>query len=404
MLYFSKNDLLMKWKGTLISALEIAIIMYLGVIIISTYFLQSQKYQPYSETLKSEGVRVFWDSWLGSSYANHDGLDELMNNLKKTKSVQYTLSEYVYLFNLSDMDFRVIGYDSIMADYNPDMLEGVWYSYYEGSEPLVVVVTQNQYGIKTGDTIDIFYKHEDENSKKFVTAYVCGVMRNGEGYIDGNMYRSPAGILDYYKVFNSETNSVDLENPIIFMALEDMEEQGLGNIDYGLYIEYEDDISAEEIEHNEEVLLDKGMINTFKELRSNSLDEIMKKLMIIIPIAFGALFFVTISIACSSAIDTNKALKDYAIYYICGMKWNGIIVMRLINGIITGALAGMIMYIISQLISRASFGKDIVFEMGHHQWIYCLTVALYSIIISLVIPVIIMNKNKPVSVLKEAEV
>ncbi len=404
MLHLGKKDLLMKWKGTLISALEIAIIMYLGVIIISTYFLQSQKYQPYSEMFKSEGVRTYQETWLGSSYTDHEGLDQIVSSLDKVKNVHYTLWDSVYLYGLSNMKFEIIGYDETMADYNPDMKEGVWYTDYVGDEPLVAVITENTYGLGLGEYIDIFSYDENGEPQGPVTAYVCGILRNGEEYIYGNMFMSHGSMLDYYTVYDAEKNAIDLDNPIIFMSLEDMERNRIGIIDCGFFIQYEDDITKEEVTSNEDILTDTGVINTFEQLREGSLDEIMKKLMVIIPIAFGALFFVTISIACNSAIDTNKTLKDYAIYYICGMKWSGIIVMRLINGITTGVLAGMIMYIISQLIARTSFGKDIVFEMGQYQWMCCLAIILYSIIISLFIPVIIINKNKPVSILKEAEV
>ncbi len=393
MFYFSLNAMLMKWKSVLLNVVEIAIILYLGVIIISTYFLQSRKYEPYRKLLKSQGVRV---------YFGEGEQEEKISLLSKVESIHYTVTFSVYANGVSSSQFRLRGMDEMMAAYKPDMEDGIWFADYRGKEPLAVTVTENPYGIKTGDYVDIFI--DGENGPEYVSAYVSGVFRNGEEYVDGNTYKHPGSIQDYYFPYNSETVPADKENPLIFMNLEDAERLRSNCMEMGVYIEYAPDITDEEIKANEDILTETASINTFEELRKNSLEIITKKIAVITPIAVGALLFVTMSVICSSAIDTSRELKNYAIFFIHGMKWRDIVRIKLIEAVTEGLLSLAVMYIISRLVNAAVLGKNIVFEMGRIQLLYCFGIIIYMAAVSVIVPAAIVNKSKPAGVLRDAEV
>lgn len=403
MLYFSINHILLKWKHTLIQALEIAVIMFMGVIIITTFFHQSKKYEPFREILKGEGVRLCGHMHFSSLDSDFSEIEEIMSSLKKASGYSYTAFESVYVSGLYNIGFQMIGFDKQLAQYKPAMKEGVWYTDYT-DDGYPVVVTENEYGIKTGDVFDLYLMDDNGDiTINVVTVTVCGVMRNGEGYYSGSSYVYPGDINAYYKVFDSDTNFWDKDTPLMFFALENMQELKFGNVDRGVFIEYDDSITEEEKEYNEDVLTSFNCVtNSYEEMRESSMATIMEKLMEVIPIAIGLLFFITVNIICNSSMDTNKNLWEYAVYFMTGMRWGNIIVMKILEGIITGVFGLAMMFLLSQTIIATILPEGFLFSMGTYQWGFCALVIVYEIVVSVIVPVFVIKKNQPVDVLREA--
>lgn len=405
MLYFSINHILLKWKHTLIQALEIAVIMFLGVIIITTFFHQSKKYEPFREVLQGEGVRAYSHFPLGSLSSGFTPVKELMSSLKKATGYRYTAIQPVYVSGLYNIGFQMIGYDKQLSQYKPDMKEGVWYTDYTG-DGYSVVVTENEYGIQTGDVFDLYLMDDNGDiTINVVTVTVCGVMRNGESYYAGNSANGEGDINRNYKVFDSDTNFWDKDTPLMFFALENMQELKFGTMACGFFIEYDDSITEEEKEYNEDVLAGFNcFVNSYEEMRESSMATIMEKLMEVIPIAIGLLFFITVNIICNSSMDTNKNLREYAVYFMTGMRWGNIIVMKILEGIITGVFGLAMMFLLSQTIIATILPEGFLFSMGTYQWGFCALVIVYEIVVSVIVPVFVVKKNQPVDVLREARV
>ena len=119
MLYFSINHILLKWKHTLIQALEIAVIMFLGVIIITTFFHQSKKYEPFREVLQGEG----------DINRNYKVFDSDTNFWDKDTPLMFFALENMQKLKFGNMDSGVfIEYDDSITEeekeYNEDVLAG----------------------------------------------------------------------------------------------------------------------------------------------------------------------------------------------------------------------------------------------------------------------------------------
>ena len=86
------------------------------------------------------------------------------------------------------------------------------------------------------------------------------------------------------------------------------------------------------------------------------------------------------------------------------MKWRDIVRIKLIEAVTEGLLSLAVMYIISRLVNAAVLGKNIVFEMGRIQLLYCFGIIIYMAAVSVIVPAAIVNKSKPAGVLRDAEV
>ena len=57
---------------------------------------------------------------------------------------------------------------------------------------------------------------------------------------------------------------------------------------------------------------------SFEEIRNDTLSDVRKKLIVLVPIIAGLMLLTVVSILSLTAISTHKQLKNYGVLYLCG--------------------------------------------------------------------------------------
>lgn len=386
------NDLCYTWKKILINSIGIAIMMFLGIVLFTTYQEQSRQYEPFRTTLKSEGVVVEASEGINDIYA--EGLENWLSQFNKVKNCYYNYSDSVYINGVEQYSYKVYGYGGMFGEYIPMLKDGVWYTEYEGDK--IPVVVSDSYNIEVGDEIDIFFY----NRKEFTPVYVCGVLEDGATYYKEGYFSSDVDIFNFYDVFDATRED---QYALMFMDMDNMLKLDFGARCSRLFIEYDESITEDEIKENEDIFDKKEMVMriSFEEIRKNSVEIIEQKLMVIIPVVVGAFLLIFLAIATTVAIDTSQSMCRYAVFYCCGMNWwkNGLI--NVAKAIVSCAIGYLLMLTGYNFIMASGYGDLLLFSLGKGQILICLAITGCMIAIAAAVPLCILFRNQPVKVLKD---
>lgn len=299
--------------------------------------------------------------------------------------------------------------DEDTANLMPSLLEGKWEeSDSEDKTVFHVLVSENNGEIKTGDIIETEY-YMNNGDIRPVKAIVKGIFKNGEniaGYIQvSNIFA--VSYKDFYSPFNIEQNETYL-----FITTE-KEYRKFGDVSVtggklGI-IRYYDDLSEEEVKDTNHELLTyishyNGGIMGYAKLdtiKDNSEREMKKLIMKFLPFAIVVMALSIICIISASAIATMEGLYSYTVYYVTGMRWSGVLRIcgfaSLCNELISGIFAIMAVTVMKirfpNIATRMNIGIiEVLIIFG--MWILMFA-------LSIIMPVSILNKNKPARLLQQ---
>lgn len=388
MLYFGLTHLRAHLKRTMFMCIQIAFVMCVGILIISTYLAQTAPYRPFKDFISGKGFYGLRDYVMAFD-------EESLSKSKYVESISTVLEGTVEMRNAGGMvSLRVYGYDEMTSAYKPALSEGVWFTDAKNTEMIQAVITPNPFGVTTGDIVTMY-----DITGKEMKVQICGVLENGAQCYVPNINRPNSSIYDFYETFDFEIN--DILERCIFISKEKMQEAGIDAISGSRYlIKLGDDVSDETMEEYMR-MFSEG--DSFEELRNNTEVIVQRKLIVIAVVGIGALILVTLGNAYLVAIDTLASLKRYAVLYCCGMKWKNVIAISAVQTAGTGGLALLISITIGNIV-RFLFGRNaFLFSLGGWQILFCVVFVAYMTVISAVIPYFILRKNQPVSVLRDSK-
>lgn len=396
MLYIGFNEVIKHWKQTLLMALQIGMIMFLAVMAVTTYKAQTEKYDPLRAFMNREGV-AFEASIVSVNEA--DGIDKYMDRLGVFDEFHCVRKDSLYLYENLEGKFEVRGYDELLSEYEPEMSEGVWFTDAKKEEGIInAVVTGNPYGIEVGDVIE--FSNSSYNKK--IKVYICGMFKDGEAFYEVGSYSSDCTVFDYYQTYDSARED---KNFYLFMSADDMVSQGM-TATYGRVLaSYDENASESQKEYaGKKLAQDNDIVVPMSEVVERTEDIIDSKMVEIMPVFVGAFLLVTLSIACLSAIDTYSSVENYAILFICGMEWKKSLPIGAVKSTIICGFSVVVMLLIYGVTVITKISEKILFEPGLWQAIICILISIYMIGISCIMPIYILKKNQPVSVLRDSKV
>lgn len=135
-------------------------------------------------------------------------------------------------------------------------------------------------------------------------------------------------------------------------------------------------------------------------MKANSFEYIFSQIYNLMPI-FVCVFILTLVGAIStSALSAKRQLKNYAVYYICGLRWRQCALINFFSSL-TCALISFVLSISAAFIAKV-FGilGETVIELGIWQLLGCAIIILLYILLSMILPISIIGKNSPNQVLK----
>lgn len=303
---------------------------------------------------------------------------------------QYESNAYAYYKNVIDL-------------YTPVMVDGEWLSeadnYSNEENVLHAVITENDYGLKVGDVYTQSLAITDGGYKNFKIK-IIGVMKSGTRSF-GMIYDYDARIrytaADMFKSYSTEQEGV----PLVLFSMDELNKYNCYSfISGGTMIKFKDGLSDEEYQKAIESSYGLGTYIEFKEIRENSLKQIKSELTVLTPIVGGIILLVIVSVLSMSAVNTNKQLRNYGVYYMCGCKWKQCTMINVLSIFISEIAAGVLAYIGLRLAEIFGFLKNTVVTLGAWQLIGCLCVVVITLIASLIMPVLIIGKSTPREIIK----
>lgn len=384
----SLSEICKRWKSTLLLAVLMGIIMFLLVLVISTFERQVEKYKPFEELLEQDGEMI--SVWL----TKHEVAETLEEYMDKMKGIKEYHAASILGGHDGDYEYMLYGYDQLLGGYVPDMAEGVWYSEAEKTEADVeIVISPNKLGIGLGDYIELRYLEG-------TSFHVCGVLEDNFSYFNPHRWQMYSSVYDWFLDYEASKENVML----CFADVEELEKAGIAWLDFLTLVAYESDITDEEIAYNQELFARNSTINGayFKDIRERTLREIEGKMLELVPIVVGIAVLVVIGIISLVSLDTIAGLKDYAIFYCCGIKWNRILLINAIKSLLSCVLGFMLMMAARAYLVSSGKAKDLLIEIGGSQMLGIVAVGVLMVITAIIVPIVLVRRNTPVSVLKES--
>ncbi len=299
--------------------------------------------------------------------------------------------------------------DNMIYNYEPMISEGKWLADVKPQEGVIhAVISPNKLGIKTGDVITQSFTTADGT----VTAEVeiVGVFRDGAKFYGIYPKNGEPQEDDFYKnlrideLFHNYYQSV-YNAPVLIYNYAELEKIGsISTIYSGLLMSYKPDLTDEQFNEAYLDMVDfTSNIVPFEDIRSATLAEVRKQLIILVPVVIGLLILTMISVLSLTAISTHKQLKNYGVLYLCGGRWRQCALINTVTILIDVALSAMLAYIAMTFLSISGKLQTTIVRFSMTELLICVGVAVFVLLVSLLMPFIIIGKTQPKEILKAEE-
>lgn len=392
-----KQNLLMN----ILTIIQMSVAFVILISIISTIVSRFAFYTPFKEFMNSKGNYYNMINVINpDTGVTLRTTDEISNMIEGEKEV---IAEYtVFLEDIDNeqtddeiLHDNYISYDDKFAElFTPELESGHWFDFNNSSETVPVVVTNNPYGLKTGDKLFLGLDGIGFDAE------IIGVIKDNTKIIDTSL--RPHDKLDFRNLYHDY--SLEREGRATFIMLQKdlIDKPVIMQLNGNMLITYNDDVSDEQIEQNNQILkkLRVQYFDNAENMKINSLEYIFSQIRTLIPIFISVFILTMVGAISISALSAKRQIKNYAIYYVCGLKWKHCALINCCSSLICISCS-FILSLISILIIQQTdlFGRTVI-ELGMWQITGCIIVVLIYIILSMILPLQIIGRNTPNQVLK----
>lgn len=101
-------------------------------------------------------------------------------------------------------------------------------------------------------------------------------------------------------------------------------------------ISFADDITDEQLEENQNILLESGAYTaeSLQRLQPGNRRYLLRQLYDQFPVILVLLILTCVSCMSSSALTTRSRLRDYAVFYVCGLRWKQCVRLSLMQALL----------------------------------------------------------------------
>lgn len=376
--------------SNIIITFQLFVILILTLTMVSTILSRGKYFFPFKDMLDKPGVIC---SFTGNAES------EVNKNLQEVDSSIFT---YMTFFDYDNIQFQVYSYKEAYLDkVKPTISDGNWLTESQDDKYIHAVITENEYGIKTGD----FISYEDKKIK------VIGVAADNTylyGYTSGENGDINQDFRDLFRVYNHNYEIAEMNGsvPKVLMSYEDAKKLGLETVVYGhCIISFNEDISDKMIKQNKQAIVEMhGSIYADNSTAlKNSEKLVYNQVYLLLPIIICVFLITAISVISVNAITVRRQLKNYAIYNICGLSWKKCCLINLLSSIIM-CLIAIIMMVISVVLTKyISFFSQTVIDFGIIQVLSCVFLIVVYLILAMIMPIIVMKNNTSKEILTSNE-
>ena len=391
----------------LLHMLQMAAVMLVSAVMVSAICIRYQTYLPFQDYFEGEGL--FCKFSLPASDGDFYNLASRITSADELKtyisadSVLAAHEVFAYVDDGSEngeIPYALSYDEEIIKRYQLKLKSGRWFS--ENSTALELVISENDYGWNAGDVVSLSIAAEERNIS--VEATVVGVMENGAEVF--GMFRSrDQSYGDIYKLaYYSFDFGIEGKPLLLFSydALSKLEPMPVQSIYSSVLLSYAAGTDPETLKQDQQTLgkMDCAFSVDLTEMDQNSKQYLYQQLYQLLPIVAVLLVLVLVSSISSSALATRRRLRDYAMFYLCGMQWKQCAAVNFCQALLSGAgailLTGLGMLVIRY---TALSEKFLIFWNGYLAAVLAGMLLLY-LLFSMLMPMMMLHAVTPNSILK----
>lgn len=373
---------------------QMTVVFIITISMVSTIVSRFKFYTPIDDYLNSNGTFYSVSNGLNpTTGVTLRTTDELYDLLEGEKEIIASFSAWLS-YNQDNSVFTSYD-DKFIQMYTPELESGCWFDLNKTSSDVIqVVVSENPYGFKTGDKITL------DSFGIEINAEIIGILKPNTKII--GFSPSKNGKYDCRNTFINYNYSIE-EKPLFILSQSELIDKKVTlQLNGPVYVTYENNISESVIEKNNGIMTQMMTLNItpFDSMKKNSLDYIFQQIYILLPILICILILTLVSAISVSALSAKRQLKNYAVYYICGLKWKQCALINFYSALIS-VLVSFVLSIISiiVIIITDSFGETVI-ELGMWQILSCILIMTIYVLLSVLLPISIIGNNTPNQVLR----
>lgn len=391
---------------TLLTCLQMIAAMIVTAVMISSILLRYRYYAPLKDYYTANGIYGMFipyaikDIEHGMNVYNWLDDDKLRAELDNPIDIVGVGKTYCELANGDPMESFAYT-DNLIRCFQPDLSEGRWLSPADRVKTPECVISQNPYGWKVGDDIELeFFHHMGPVSYRF---HVVGMLKD-DVKIPGGMENNNNDInfMQFYRTFSYEIE----EHPMVLMNLDTLKQLHDGPdilraMTAGFIITYPDDVSQEQLRAECRKLASfcSPVSVQLSEIQPNNLRYLYRQVYDQLPIIIVLLVLTIVSCISSSAITTRSRLRDYAVFYVCGLRWKQCILINFMQSLLCGGISFLVSLLTLQLFQESDLLSK--FKVVWSQFTVGGIAVIFAVYVlaSLLMPLIIIGHNTPKEIL-----
>ena len=378
----------------LLIVFQITIILVLTISMVSTIVSRFKYYTPIKEQLKSKGFFYCVDDAMNPQTGlNLRTTDELYELIEGEKEIFASYNVWL-TYGENDADF--ISYDDKFIEiFTPKLESGCWFDLNKSTNDTVqVVVSQNSYGFKIGDRVKF------DSFGETLYGEIIGILSEDAKII--GFTASKNEMSDCRSTFMNYNYEIEEKPLFIFNQSELSVRNIVMQLDGPVFVTYDESVSDYIIRENHSIIKMMMTLNItpLNEMKSNSMKYIFSQMFTLFPILICILILTLVGAVSVSALSAKRQLKNYAVYYICGLKWKQCSMVNLYSSLICVVISFVLSITSIIVIKTTNILGDNVIELGVVQILSCILLVIVYIVLSLLLPLKIIGGNTPNQVLK----
>lgn len=396
-----RHNLLMN----ILTILQMTVVFVILISMISTIVSRFRYYDPIKDFLNSKGyfynIQYGINPDTGMTLRTTDEIHDLIEGEDEIAAQYDVWLEYKYN-NDEDMDTdeaakdHFISYDDKFAEiFTPELESGHWFDFNRPIQDTVpVVVSKNNYDLKVGDVISLYCMDSE------IKAEIIGILKDDTKIIDTSFHsKEKIDYRNFYRDYKFERE----ESAAFLMLQRDLIDKSvIMQLNGNVFVTYPDNTSDATIEKGDQTM--KRMRAAYSQstaiMKENSFEYIFSQIYNLMPIFICVFILTLVGAISTSALSAKRQLKNYAVYYICGLKWRQCAAVNFFSSLICVTIS-FVLSISAAFIAKV-FGilGETVIELGIWQLSGCAIIILLYILLSMILPISIIGKNSPNQVLK----
>ena len=131
----------------------------------------------------------------------------------------------------------------------------------------------------------------------------------------------------------------------------------------------------------------------------NSIEYMSSEIYNLLPIIIVILIMIFVSSISSTALSSYQQLREYAVYYIVGLRWSQCVYINLIKSCLLSAVSAALSAVILVVLPLTGLADSVTVIPGAFVFASALFVIIAYIAVSMIMPAAIFHKNTPKQIL-----